>query len=161
MANHKFLMEDVFEEEYDLVAIHCVEEAYKIAYLINKYTNLRLHRKERDLDFSYDGTEVFYPIFEFNDEHNYINYTLVANRCKSIPVHVMSSGGLFEEIENSVTHFLLPEMKKVDYFLKIHSESNVTPVKNIITSIHKIKQVISAYSIAVENIKQKNNLIFD
>lgn len=154
-------MEDVFEEEYELVAIHCTEEAYKIAFLLNKFTNLKLNRKERDLDFSYSGTEVFYPIFEFKDEQNYLQYTLVANRCKSNPVHVLSSGGLFGETENSVTHFLLPEMKRVDYFLKIYSESQVTPIKKIIASIQQIKQVISAYNVDIETIKQKNNLIFD
>ena len=49
----------------------------------------------------------------------------------------------------------------LDYFLKISSEGILNSVRTKTVAINEIKQVISAYEIASEKIKNKNNLIFD
>ena len=36
MINHKLVLENDFQEEFSLIAIHCSEEPYKMAYMINK-----------------------------------------------------------------------------------------------------------------------------
>lgn len=163
MAIHKLILEDNFNNEFSLIAIHCSEEAYKMAYMLNKHVSLHLERKPLDLDFSNDGLEVTFPIFEYEDELSYILYNLVSNKSKSLSAKVHSSGGLFDKItsEKTVTTYLLKEFKKVDFFLKIYSDYEKAPTRNLISSINEIEQVISAYSIEIENIKTKNNLIFN
>ena len=76
---------------------------------------------------------------------------------------LQSSGGLFSESvsEKATTHYLLPEMKNVDYFLKIQTDYGSFPIESLISEINKIKQIISAYFVETEKIKSKNNLIFD
>jgi len=162
MAIHKLILEDDFNNEFSLIAIHCSEEAYKMAYMLNKHVSLQLERKSLDLEFSNNGLEVTFPIFEYEDDLSYILYHLVSNKSKSLSAKVHSSGGLFDKItsEKTITTYLVKEHKNVDFFLKIHSDYEKVPTRNIISSINKIEQVISAYSIEIEPLKSKNNLIF-
>ncbi|MFK5983452.1 MAG: IPExxxVDY family protein [Flavobacteriaceae bacterium] len=161
--NHKLFLDDDFEEDFSLIAIHCSEEPYKMAYMLNKFVSLRLIRKDKDVDFSNKGLDVSFPIFEYEDELTYLVYNLVANKNKSLTANVQSSGGLFENLatEKIVNTFLLKEFKNVDFFLKIHSDYEKVSTRNIISAINNIQQVISAYIIDNNKIKSKNNLIFN
>ena len=163
MAIHKLILEDDYNDEFSLIAIHCSEEPYKIAYMLNKQMSLQLKRKPLDIDFSNNGLDVTFSIFEYEDELSYILYNLVSNKSKSLSAKVHSSGGLFDEIvsEKTVTTFLLKEYKNVDFFLKIYSDYEKVPTRNLISAINEIEQVISAYSIEIEKIKSKSNLIFN
>jgi hypothetical protein len=163
MANHKLIFDEDFEEPYTLIAIHCSEEAYKLAYLMNQHLNLRLKRKQTDLDFSTAGLLITFPLYDFNDEHKYTHFYLIANKCKSVDAVLQSSGGLFAEMvsEKSTVHYLLPELKKVDYFLKIYSDFGTIPLRKFLSEINEIKQIVSAYAVEIDTIKSKNNLIFD
>lgn len=163
MAVHKILLDDDFTEDFSLVAIHCSEEDYKVAYLLNQHLNLCLRRKQSDLDFSNNDLEVSFPIFEFEDQFQYTHYHLVGNKCKSKLASISTEGELFEEAvseRTTITH-LLPEFRKADFFLKIESEFENIPLRRILAQINEIKQVISAYEIEINQIKSNNNLIFN
>jgi hypothetical protein len=163
LVTHKLTSEDDLEEPFTLLAIHCSEEDYKIAYLLNQHLKMRFKRKKTDLDFSTEGLLITFPIYDFEDEFNCTHFSLVANKCRSNEASLQSSGGLFSEMvsEKSTVRYLLPEFKNVDYLMKIHSGFEAIPLRKIISEINDIKQIISAYQIAAENIKSKNNLIFD
>jgi hypothetical protein len=77
--------------------------------------------------------------------------------------NIQSSGGLFDNdaTDKIITTYLIPEYKKVDFFLKIQSEMETIPLRKILSGINEIKQVISVYELEPENIKSKNNLIFN
>ena len=163
MAHHKLLLNDDTNEDFSLIAIHCSDEAYKMAFMINMHISLQLKRKSRDLDFSNQGLEVTFPIFEFENNYSYTLYNLVPNKCKSLSAKFYSSGSLFDDItsDKMVNTYLIPEYKYVDYFLKIHSDYKKIPIRKLVSSINEIEQVISAYSLESKQIKSKNNLIFD
>tara|TARA_R100000935_G_scaffold13736_5_gene27686 strand:- start:113113 stop:113604 length:492 start_codon:yes stop_codon:yes gene_type:complete len=163
MANHKLILDDAVGDDFSLIAIHCSEEAYKMAFLLNKYVHLRLERRRRDLDFSTEGLEITFPLFDFEHENQYTTYHLVANKCKTVAAHIVGSGGLFgDEIQEQVsTKFLLPEFKKVDYFLKVSSEYDTTPIRKLLMQLNEIDQVISAFIVEVSEVKSRENLIFD
>ena len=162
MAHHKLELEDDFKETYSLVAIHCSEEAYKMAYILNKYVGLRLKRRNVDLEYSNKGLEITFSLFEYEDFIQYTTYNLVANKCKSEIANVQSSSGLFSsELPETVVTYLLPEHKRADYFLKIYSDFEIIPMRKLVFEINQIKQVISAYTIDAEELKSKSNLIFD
>ncbi len=163
MAQHKLVLTDDINEEFSLIAIHCSEEAYKMAFMLNQHLDLKLIRKQPDVDYSNKGLDVSFPIFEYKDSLSYIHYHLVANKSKSLSAKVHSSGGLFDELatEKTITTFLLTEYKKSDFFLKIQSDYEKVPIRKLILSINEIEQVISAYNIEPSKIKSKNNLIFN
>jgi len=163
MAVHKIVLDEDFVEDFSLVAIHCSEEAYKVAYLINQHLKLCLKRRKSDLYFSADDREVSFPIFQFEDQFQYTNYHLVSNKCKSKVANSDSESGLFAGTvsEKTVMTNLLPEFKNADFFLKIESEFEQIPLRKNIAIINEIKQIISAYEIEANQIKSNNNLIFN
>jgi len=162
MAHHKLLLDDDLKEDFSLVAIHCSEEAYKMAFTLNQHLHLRLKRRRADLDFSNDGLQMTFPIFKFEDQFQYTTYYLVSNKCKSSVANVTSSEGLFGDdvSESTVLTLLLPEFKQADFFLKIESDYETIPLRKNIALINEIKQVISAYKIEEHQIKSNHNLIF-
>ena len=162
MAVHKLMLDDDFEEEYSLLGIHCSEEPFKMAYLLNQFASLRLRRKEKDLQFEFNNGVSTFPFFEYENEQQYIAYSLIANKCISQSEDMAHTGELFHDGSlDTITHFLVPEYKKVDYLLKIYSDFELIPIRKIVSSINEIKQVISAYSIDPKQLKSKNNLIFN
>lgn len=163
MAHHKLILDDYSKDDFSLIAIHCSEEVYKMAYLLNRHVSLRLARERLDLEFSDKGLELTFPLYEFENQIGYTTYNLIANKCRSSAVNTNSSGSLFGNIiaEKTSLHYLIPEFRKVDYFLKIHSDFETIPLRKLISDINEIKQVISAYSLDLHKIKSRNNLIFD
>ena len=161
MATYKLIMDDDVKETFSLLAIHCSEEAYVLAYLLNKHLRFRLKRERFDLNYVDNGLEASFPLFQYENNVQYTSYNLVSNKCKSTAANVNSSGGLFfaDSSEKTVITHLIPEYSKVDYFLKIHSEYENIVLRNIITEINDIKRIVSAYEIGVDSLKSKNNLI--
>ncbi len=163
MGVQRLILTDDFTEDFLLVAIHCSEEAYKVAFLLNQFAGLRLKRSRKDLEFSNDGLVITFPLFDFEDAMHYIDYDLVANKCVSKSARITSSGSLFgdKNISDIITTHLIPEYKKVDFFLKISSDAPSVAIRKIVADINSIKQIISAYQIDTEQLKSINNLIFD
>lgn len=163
MAKYKLSFDDEQEEPFTLIAIHSSEEDYKVAYLINQHLNFCFKRRRLDIDLPSDGMMVSFPLFYFEDVFNYNQFFLIVNKCRTVQAALQSTGGLFSEVdsEKATDHYLLPEFKKVDYFLKIYSDFENIPLQTLVSQINNIDQIVSAHVVETENIKSKNNLIFD
>jgi len=163
MAVLKLSLDDFFEEEeFTLIAIHCVLEHYRVAYLINKHLNISLKRDLKDVKNSKLNTE--FALFEYLDVNTDNIYNLVANQCKMATEKTdrLRLNNLFSEEKsiNDTTYYLIPEQKKVSYFLKIDAEFTTNKTQVILNKILEIPQIITAYYVDANNLKSKNNLIF-
>ncbi len=161
MAVHKLVLDDVFEEAlYTLIAIHCTIEDYRLAYLLNKYLGINLIRKPSDLDYNKDKS--VYSIFEWEDNKQLTTWSLVSNICKTQEtLPQVSQQSLFTAQEQIIKTFnLIPEYKGVNYFLKIDNDTNFSKEAYILNSILNIPQIVTAYSVDVNQLKSKDNLIF-
>jgi len=161
MAVHKLMLDDAFDEAlFTLIAIHCNLEDYRLAYLLNKYLGITLHRKPSDID--YKNGQVSYSIYEWEDKKHLITWSLVANVCKTEALQRPKYTSLFDNQEKITKTFqLLPEHKTVNYFLKIDSEFSFSKEKYILDSILNISQIATAYSVDSSQLKSKENLIFN
>lgn len=161
MAIKKLSLDDFFDDEgFTLIGIHTSLEDYRLAYLLNTKLNIQLKRGKKDLDFSNHAT---YSIFEWNNEKQLITWSLVSNICKLETVNTEISHSLFSDSGKlTETIYLLPELKKVNFLLKI-SEENLpeNKVQKILNNIQEIAQIVTAYSIDLDQLKSKNNLIFN
>ncbi|MCB0446097.1 MAG: IPExxxVDY family protein [Gelidibacter sp.] len=159
MAVHKLLVDEFYDTSFSLIAIHCRLEDYRLAYLLNQHLHLKLARKPQDLDYKYFAAT--YSIYEWEDKQQFTTWNLVANVCKKEEDGLQSSGSLFN-IGNTIlrTYHLLPEFKNVDYFIKIANEDQDFDEKHILDILQSIPQLIASYSLDVEHIKSKDNLIF-
>lgn len=163
MANYKLVLDDDLKDEFLLIAMHCTEAEYKMAYLLNQKLGIQLKRCKLDLDYSMDGLEISFPHYEYEDELDYVAFDLLSNKCKTPRAKTVASGGLFadEESETLYTEYLLPELDRVDYLLKVSSEIGQVPVRKLLMDINEINPVISAYEVDISKMKSKHNLIFD
>ena len=55
---------------------------------------------------------------------------------------------------------MLPEFKKVNYFLKIENSEENTNLSEIQSELNSIDQIAVNYIVDINKIKSKNNLIF-
>lgn len=160
MAVHKLILDDVFEEvSYTLIAIHCILEDYRLAYLLNKNLKISLIRRAKDLDY-FNGKST-YSIFEWEDSNQLITWSLVSNICKNNLYKKATNGSLFDPQEQIIqTHHLIPENKNVNFFLKIDNQFDIREEKQLLKNIMESSQIATAYSIDANQLKSKDNLIF-
>ncbi len=162
MQLRKMSLDEVEEENYELIAIHCSVEEYKMAYLLNKNLKLQLKRNRKDIDFKHPEIQAFYALYTFNDAVNYRTYYLVSNKFKGLSEKIGKPGSLFLEKEvNPFVAYLIPEYKKVDFFFKIEEDVENHSINKILNTITHISQVITAYRVDVMQLKSKQNLIFE
>jgi hypothetical protein len=161
MTIHKLILDDVYEDvSSTLIALHTVIEDYRIAYLLNRYLEIALVRKPKDLYFN--NGSVKYSVFEFEDPKNLVMWNLVSNVCTVETDANIDHQSLFSMQHKVIRNYhLIPEYKKVNYFLKIENEFNNSKGNHIINNLLKIQQIAMAYSVDISTLKSKEHLIFD
>ena len=160
MAVHKLILDDVFDESvFTLIAIYCNIEDYRLAYLLNQFLGINLVRNEFDLDFNKGKTA--YSLYKWKDKKQLINWNLVSNICKTNAFSQTNTNSLFDTVTNITKTFnLIPELKNVNYLLKIEDELDSNEYKEIINKTLRIPQVATAYIVDYSQLKSKDNLIF-
>ncbi len=163
MGVHKIILDDDLTEDFSLIAIHCSEEDYKLAYLLNHHLKFQLTRMRDDIKFKTNGVQGCFSIFQYEYETQYTTYYLVSNKSRTTVTREHEAIGLFggETPEKIVTSYLLPEFEQPDFFLKIESDCLQIPLRKHLAMINEINQVISAYTIDNDKIKSNNHLIFN
>lgn len=156
----KRLVLDLLDEApYELLALHCSLEPYRLAFLLNQKLGLQLRRNRSDVYIWYPEGEGAHACYEYENPYNYLKYYLVKNRSHR-DLQEQPASGLFPTIQGGPT-YLVPEHKKADYFLKVRIEASHFSMKKTCTGILQIPQVVAAYSMNKSQIKSKNNLIFE
>ena len=156
MQVHSLEMDDFCEEEYSLIGIHSTLEDYKLAYLLNKYLNTRFYKAKEDLEFVREKKKASFSIYNYENINYDFDWYLIANSYRT-ENQVISTELLLTSETNT---YLIPEKKKVDFFLKICGESEYEFVVKTINKIKDIDNVITAYSIDKDTLKSKDFLIF-
>lgn len=130
-----------FDEDYDftLVGISCHSKDYRLCWEINKALNIDLIRKD-DLEIRKKGNVNSHSFYEYVDEENYLEYFLISNR---------GDNG-----------FLIPEQKRVDFFLMAKGNISDNHTNDIICKINALSLVLTSFSIDPELLKSKQNLLF-
>lgn len=162
MPAHKLVLDEVFEQPYKLIAIHSSVEDFKLAYLLNKHLNLRLARTPKDIDLHMEAEHVLFAHFIYEDQQKYCTYHLVSNISRREAMSGSGEDSLFFGEQMAVKKsYLLPELKQVEFLVKIEDELDAVSEKLLISRILEIQQVSTAYAIDFDRIKTKENLIFD
>lgn len=162
MAIHKLDLDEFDEIDYYLIAIHTTLEDYRLAYFINQHLPTNLSKSKEEIHISIKEGETQFSRFYFDDEDNFITWNLIQNKNEVIGLKEIINQDLFSNSSQEVATkvFLLPELKKVDYFLKIESDEDDLKISDIIKKLKTIKSLSTVYVVDTETIKSKNNLIF-
>ncbi|MGX1927894.1 IPExxxVDY family protein [Flagellimonas sp. 2504JD4-2] len=153
LTTHK-ISADFYDDNFQLIAIHCGLEDYAMGYAINSICGLHLKRMKSDLELNQN---LSFSIFEWEDGLSDNYWTLIANKCTIM--EVMPSTGLFENNTSIRTDYLIREKREVDYFLKVDAGCELS-IETYVKAINKIPSVITAYCVNAQTLKSKRNLIF-
>lgn len=144
------------EDDYLLIGIHTTEEDYRLAFLLNKHINTKLVRFKQYLDFKNSNAK--FPLFEYKDDSKQLNYYLINNKYTQL-ASKQENKGLFDGNYSTIT-YLIPEKKKVDFFLKIEGCGQQSFLNNLVQKLNNIQQVITSYGIDTNLLKSKDHLTF-
>lgn len=162
MAIHKLDLGEFDEIDYHLIAIHTSLEDYRLAYFINQRLPINLSKNKNEIQINIKEGETKFSRYYYHDVEKVITWNLVQNINEVIQQKNDNRQGLFSniDVEVSTKVYLLPEFKKVDYFLKIENMDETMDILKIQSIVNTIESITTAYTVETNKIKSKNNLIF-
>ncbi|MFV5690610.1 IPExxxVDY family protein [Flavobacterium sp. LT1R49] len=162
MAIHKLDLGEFDEIDYYLIAIHTSLEDYRLAFFINQLLPINLSKSKNEIQINIEEGETNFSRFYYYDNEKAITWNLIQNKNEVLQYKKGINQNLFSNVTMEVATkvFLLPEFKKVDYFLKIENIEDTTSVSTIQTILNKIDNISTLYTVDINQIKSKNNLIF-
>jgi len=126
--------------DFLLIGIASHSKDYKLCYDINKQMNFDFCRTSTDYTLTVKGKTVAFPMFEFIDEENILEFYLLANKNKS--------------------NYLLKELKNIDYLFMIKGNIDFVDIHTYVTQLKELSSVLTAFPVEVEQLKSKEYLIF-
>ena len=162
MAIHRLDLDEFDEIDYYLMAIHTSLEDYRLAYFINKNLPINLSKSKNEIHAQTKEGEANFSRFYYYDAEKTVSWNLIQNKNEIISASRNDSQDLFsnETSEVSTTIHLLPEFKKVDFFLKIENSEETIDFSEIQQQLNAIESIAAIYAVDTDKIKSKNNLIF-
>ncbi len=126
--------------DFVLIAITASLKDYTLGHKINKILDFDFVRiEDHEVYFNVDEEPLEFSRFQYFIEEGEQNFFLVSNRNRE--------------------GFLIPEMKKVDYFMIIQQYISKDEVAEILKKINLIPEVQVAATIDPHKLKSKENLI--
>jgi len=140
ILSRKFLKFEI-DLDFVLIAVTTSLKDYRICYLINKYLNFNFVKiPDLSVDISLDAGPVLFSLYHYNWETTETDFYFIANK---------GSEG-----------YLVPEMKKADYFLLIKNYIDENDLDNLVSALNKIPEIVAAVKIDPKKIKSRENLLF-
>lgn len=147
-----YILDEIDENEFSLIAIHSSCEAYFMAFLLNLKCNCRFVRSIKrkgvaQKDFPFED-------YEWIDLVNGIEISLFSNRILIFKNEIQKGISLFDVPETKEL-YLVQDLKEVDYIVKIDSgiEANL-----MIKKIESIDQISYLYLIDQSRLSIDPNL---
>ena len=139
--NRKFLKLEI-DLDFILIAVTASLKDYRACYLINKHLNLNFVRVD---DLSVDNLNNgnkrgYFSLFNCYWEASETDFYFIANK--------------------GMEGYLVPEMRKADYFLLIKNYIDESDLDHLISSLNRIPEIVTAIKIDPKKIKSRENLIF-
>ncbi len=149
-------------DDYRIIAIHSSrKEDFKVVYSINTILQFFLERQHSDILIETEEGNARFSIFEYEDQDLHVLWKLVSNKAFILPDTDLISP-LFTGRNHAITKqgYLVPELKNVDYLIKIEDADDSLDLSKIIEKLNTVKIFSTAYELKQETIKYRKNLIF-
>ncbi|MCH7396696.1 IPExxxVDY family protein [Belliella sp. DSM 107340] len=140
MKKSKLLVENQYE--FELLGFVAPIKDYKMAWVVNNCLKIRLVKtKDFELQFL-DDSQLKISQFILEKDHGYIQ--LLKNRSFN---------------ENGNVHYLIPELKIMDYFMLIQDLTFDLNINAYIEQLSKSNSIQNVVKLEVSKIKSKENLL--
>jgi hypothetical protein len=138
ILNRKILKYEI-DLDFVLIAVTTSLKDYRICYLINKYLDFNFS-KSADLEVDINPAPVYFSQYEYHLEAGPTDFYFIANK---------GSDG-----------YLIPEMRKTDYFLMIKNYISEDESDNIVSALNRVPEIVAAVKIDPKKVKSRENLLF-
>lgn len=134
---HKLVFDDI--PDFYLIAIASHENDYRLTWALNQNLNFSLIKVD-NLSCNHPKHKVNanYSMYNFDDDNNHLKYNLISNK--------------------SEKGFLLPDLKNIDFILRIAGDLDQDFLNNIVQRLKKIDIVITAF--IIEELPDRYNKMF-
>ncbi len=140
ILNRKFLKFEI-DLDFVLIAVTTSLKDYRVCYLINKALNFNFAKiQDLEVDINNDLVPILFSIYNYSWETTETDFYFIANK---------GSDG-----------YLVPEMRKADYFLLIKNYIDENDLDSLISAINKIPEIVTAVKIDPKKVKSRENLLF-
>lgn len=156
MQIHSLGFDDFYDDEFSLIGIHTTVEDFRLAYLLNQNLVTGFQKCREDLSFSNLKDNASFSLFNYTNHKFDYEWFLIANSSKR--ENQTQSNELLLTTETKT--YLIPEKKKVDFFIKISGSIEYDYIVNTVNKIKNIKEIITSYYIDKNTLKSKDYLIF-
>lgn len=162
MTAHKIYIDDFDDTDYKVIAIHSGLEDYRIAYFINSALEIHLSICPHQIELKAENTYACFNHYSYNDLNHDVLWNLIPNKSYFQSEILIESSSLFADEDAAFRSFvyLLPELKTVDYILKIDNADEAFETEYVIERLRSLKFISHVYELEENKIKNKNNLIF-
>ena len=164
MATYKLLIEDdeLNATDIQFIAIHTSLEDYRLAYFLNRTLSISLSRNKEEVKVEQKEGTFFYPNYIFEEQESMVCWNLIQNEIQVEQQPKEASYDLFAKSDQAFISnvYFIPEYKKVNFFIKLQGANELYVINDLIASINSIDRISTVYSIDIDNLKSKNNLIF-
>lgn len=133
-----------YEFDFELIGVISSFKDYKLAWNINKTLGIELS-KDEDLVIKFINYTLVISNYSFQIDHSII---------RMIKNLTLESG-------NKNHQYLIPELKHIDFFLQIVSEDDTYNLNDTLQKIRETAGVELAMYIEIEELKSKENLIYE
>ena len=140
ILNRKTLKFEI-DLDFVLIAITTSLKDYRICHHINKHLRFGFTRSaDLEVDLLPGGEPVYFSMFRHYWEASETDFYFLANK---------GSDG-----------YLVPEMRKADYFLLIRNYIDDVDLEQLISGLNRIPEIVAAVKIDPKKIKSRENLLF-
>ncbi|SDR86819.1 hypothetical protein SAMN05216490_0093 [Mucilaginibacter mallensis] len=140
ILNRKILKFEI-DLDFVLIAVTTSLKDYRICYLINKYLNFNfLKTSDLAIDINHSPESVYFSMYTYHWEASDTFFYFIANK---------GSDG-----------YLVPEMRKTDYFFMIKNYIDDEDLEKLISGLNRIPEIVAAVKIDPKKIKSRENLLF-
>jgi hypothetical protein len=140
ILNRKTLKFEI-DLDFVLIAITTSLKDYRICCLINKYLNFNFSKRtDLEVDILQGSEPVFFSLYQYHWEASETDFYFIANK---------GSDG-----------YLVPEMRRADYFLMIKNYIDDDDLEKLVTALNRIPEIVAAVKIDPKKIKSRENLLF-
>jgi len=138
----KYLLEEDYEFDFNLLGICCHEKDYRLCWAINSTLNLNLSKASEDIELIFNKEskpDANFSIYSYHNKFNSEEYYLISNKCQRT--------------------WLVPEKSHFDFFLMVKSDEKKS-YNFYLNKLRSIPFILTANHVVVEQLKSKENLIF-
>mgnify|MGYP001594775983 FL=1 len=131
MAIKHFVLDEVPEEDFSLIAINCSCEGYLLAYMLNTHCQSKFTHLKKN------NTKNLFESYEWMEPIKGIEVRLFFNRCIILQDDPQKGTSLFDLPETKEL-YLVNDLKDVDYIITINSGVEVETLFKKMESINQI-----------------------